>query len=755
MRTIGNPRSALSLSLSMPLRSFFDSQEPPLLVLFTRRRCSTVCISSDPPQVDNNVGEGEGGAGHGVNRRTSNKTKKAKSMARIISSKPWSAEVETSLSTISSSISKTTVMEVLRLVKNPSNALEFFNWVPKMGFTHDQDCYFSMLEILGRAGKLNAARNFLSSIEKKSKGAVRLHDRFFNSLIRSYGDAGLFNESLKVFALMKSLGVSPSVRTFNSLFLVLLKRGKTNMVKSMFDDMLHTYGVFPDTYTFNILIRGFCKNTLVDEGFRFYNQMVESKCDPDVVTYNTLMDGLCRVGKVQTAHNVMKGMNKKGRDVKPDVVTYTTLVRGYCMKLEIDEAMAVFEEMVERGLKPNDITFNTLIKGLCEAQKFDKIKEVLEGALGGGGFTPDTCTYNTLLYTHCNAGNLDDALNVFEKMMELKAQPDSATYSVLIRNLCKKKDFERAEKLFDKLFEKKILVNDNGCTPLVAAYSPIFEFLCKSGKTYKADRVFRQLMRRGTQDPSCYKTLIMGHCREGEFEAGYELLVLMLRRGFLPEFETYQSLIDGFLQKGEPVLAQQTLEMMLKSSYLPTAATCHSILALLLEKGCTHESARFIKLMLTRKIRQNIQLSTETVRLLFSRGQRDNAYQITDLLNENGYIIDMEKVISFLCRSAKLLEAQQMMLFWLDKAGKHHLIDVSTCNAIIEGLCKKKRLSEAFQLFVALVEKNKHRELICAEELAAALGAKGQVEEASFINKRMQNQWESVKFQTPLEVAET
>ncbi|CAI0377173.1 unnamed protein product [Linum tenue] len=74
-----------------------------------------------------------------------------------------------SLSTISSSISKTTVMEVLRLVKNPSNALEFFNWVPKMGFTHDQDCYFSMLEILGRAGKLNAARNFLSSIEKKSK----------------------------------------------------------------------------------------------------------------------------------------------------------------------------------------------------------------------------------------------------------------------------------------------------------------------------------------------------------------------------------------------------------------------------------------------------------------------------------------------------------------------------------------------------------------------------------------------------------
>ncbi|KAJ9178314.1 hypothetical protein P3X46_010208 [Hevea brasiliensis] len=677
-----------------------------------------------------------------VKPKASTKTIKAKSMARLINSKPWSAELESSLSSISPSFSKTTVLQVLRLIRTPSKALQFFNWVSQMGFTHNDQSYFLMLEILGRARNLNVARNFLFSIKRKSNGMVKLEDRFFNSLIRSYGRAGLFQESVKLFASMKSVGVSPSVVTFNSLLLILLKRGRTNMAQSVFDEMLSTYGVTPDTYTFNILIRGFCKNSMVDEGFRYFKEMSRFKCDPDIVTYNTLVDGLCRAGKVKIAHNVVKGMVKKSADLNPDVVTYTTLVRGYCMKQDIDEALVVFQEMANKGLKPNEVTYNTLIKGLCEAQRIDKIKDILEGALGVGGFTPDTCTFNTLMNAHCNAGNLNEALKTFEKMMEWKVQPDSATYSVLIRNLCQRGDFERAEQLFDELLDKDILLRDDGCTPLVAAYKSMFEFLCKNGKTNKAERVFRQLMKRGTQDPPSYKTLIMGHCSEGTFEAGYELLVLMLRREFVPDFETYQSLIDGLLQKAEPLLAYQTLEKMIKSSHVPKTSTFHSMLAGLLEKGCAHESARLILLMLEGKIRQNVKLSTHTMRLLFSSGLRDKAFQIVGLLYDNGYVVGMEELIVFLSQNRKLLEAHKMVLFCLEK---HQNVDSGICDAVIEGLCKMKKLSEAFKLYYELVEKGNHQQLSCLEDLRVALEAGGRSEEVKFLSKRMPYKWHSDK----------
>ncbi|XP_031251382.1 pentatricopeptide repeat-containing protein At1g02060, chloroplastic [Pistacia vera] len=671
--------------------------------------------------------------------KSTTKTSTAISMARLINTNSWSSELQSSFSSLAPSLSKTTVDQTLRLIKSPQKALQFFNWVQQMGFAHNHQSFFLMLEILGRNRNLNVARNFLLSIEKRSDGVVKLEDKFFNSLIRSYGEAGLFQESIKMFTMMKSMGVSPSAVTFNILLLVLFKRGRTSMAKNVFDEMLSTFGVTPDVYTFNILIRGFCKNSMVDEGFRFFKEMERFKCVPDVVTFNTIVDGLCRAGKVKIACNVVKGMGKKNVDLKPNVVSYTTLIRGYCMKQEIDEALLVFEEMISQGLKPSGITYNTLIKGLCEVRKFEKIREVLEGAKESGGFTPDTCTFNTVMVAHCSGGNLVEAFEMFDKMRELQVLPDSSTYSALIRSLCHSSDFERAEKLFDELSEKEILLSDTGCTPLVAAYNPMFEYLCGNGKTKKAEKVFRQLMRRGTQDPSSFKTLIVGHCKEGRFKAGYELLVLMLRRDYVPDFEMYDSLINGLLQKGDPLLAQETLEKMLKSSHLPRTSTFHSILAELVKKKSAHESASLVMLMLEKKIRQSITLSTRTVILLFGSGLRDKAFQIVGLLYDNGFVIEIGEVISFLCQSRKILEAHKMLLFSLQK---NHSVDIHLYSTVIEGLCKIHKLSEAFELYYELVEVEKglHQHLSCLEDLKNALEAGGRPEEAKFVFKRMPKQ---------------
>ncbi|XWS77283.1 hypothetical protein CRYUN_Cryun01aG0248000 [Craigia yunnanensis] len=168
--------------------------------------------------------------GWGDKAKSSIKTKSAKSMARVINSTPWSSELESSISSLSPSLSTTTVLQTLRLIKTPSKALQFFNWVQNMGFPYNAQSFFLMLEILGKERNLNAARNLLPSIEKRSNGSVKLEDKFFNSLIMSYVKAGLFQVSIKVFETMKSIGVSPSVVSFNNLLSILLKRGRTNML---------------------------------------------------------------------------------------------------------------------------------------------------------------------------------------------------------------------------------------------------------------------------------------------------------------------------------------------------------------------------------------------------------------------------------------------------------------------------------------------------------------------------------------------
>ncbi|KAL0740278.1 hypothetical protein Bca4012_081791 [Brassica carinata] len=649
------------------------------------------------------------------------KSKLAISLARAINS---SDQFE---SLLTEPLSNTTVLQTLRLITHPPNALPFFDHLSTTNtFSHTPHSFFLMLHLLSRSRNLNAARNFLFSIETRSKGSVKLHPRFFNTLITSYADAGLLHESLNLFHTMKKMGVSPSTITFNTLLSILLRRGKTGLALDLFREMRRTYGVKPDSYTYNILINGFCKNSMVSEAFRVFKDM---ECVvPDLVTYNTIIDGLCRAGKVETAHNVLDGMVK--RDVVlPNVVSYTTLVRGYCMKQEVDKALDVFNELVvARGLKPNAVTFNTLVKGLSEAQRFDEIKQVLRCS----NFSPDVCTFNVLIKAHCDGGDVDAAMKVFDVMV----RPDSASYSVLIRALCLRQEFDKAERLFDELYEKEVLLEKDGSKPLAAAYNPMFEYLCANGKTKRAERVFRQLMKIGAQDPPSYRTLITGHCREGGFKDGYELLVLMLRREFVPDLETYELLIDGLLKKGEALLAHDALQRMLRSSYLPVAATFHCVLGELVKRGFANECFELVRIMLEKRIRQNIDLSTDVVRLLFSSGQKDKAFLIVRLLYENGFLVKMEELIDFLCENRKLVDsAHRLVLFCLEK---NQMIDVSTCNRVIEGLCKHKRHSEAFGLYNELVETGKnHQELSCHVVLRNALEAAGKFEEVRFLSKRM------------------
>ncbi|ERM99700.1 pentatricopeptide repeat-containing protein At1g02060, chloroplastic [Amborella trichopoda] len=654
--------------------------------------------------------------------------KASRSISQLINENPWSSQLELSLMPFASILSLDTITRVLYTIKTPSKALLFFKWVHSRGCELDANTYFRMLEILGRTGNLNSAKNLILSMPKNG---LYYEDRFFNSLMRGYGRAGMIQEAIKVIRMMKEFRVAPSVLTYNNLFGILLRRGRTNMVKKLYEDMGRE-GISPDVYTFNILIRGFCMNSMVDESFWLFNDMVCHGCVPDMVTYNTLLDGLCRAGKVDNARKLFDGLLRKGDALVPNVVTYTTLIRGYCEKRLIGEAMKVYEEMVNGGVKPNNVTYNTLIQGLSEAQKLDKINEILKEIMHSAEFRPDTCTFNTLMNAHCNADRLEDALAIFSKFSEIKVEADSATYSVLIRNLCLRDRFEEAAELLDDLVDGGVLLKPGGCIPLVAGYKHILEYLCKNRKTEKAEIAFRQLHKRGTQDPFSFQILILGHCREGNPKNGFNLLVLMLRRDFVPDVETYLALLKGFIEMRDPIFALKTLERMLRSRHVPQTSIFFSIIDMLMRDDKVREAADTIKMMLERGIRQNINVSTNLVEALFDGGLSDDAFEILQLLYENDYLVKMERLLSFLCEEKRFLEAKQLSLFSLEKHGD---LDIGPYSRVIRGLCKTKRTKDAFSLYYEMVERGRQPDEGCLRELMAALNSEGRLKEAEFVAK--------------------
>jgi len=68
---------------------------------------------------------------------------------------------------------------------------------------------------------------------------------------------------------------------------------------------------------------------------------------PNVVTYNTLMGGFCRVGRPKNALELLHEMQGCGQH--PDCQTYSILLDGLCKNLYFQEAMTLLHEMEDKS----------------------------------------------------------------------------------------------------------------------------------------------------------------------------------------------------------------------------------------------------------------------------------------------------------------------------------------------------------------------------------------------------------------------
>ncbi|KAL4345510.1 hypothetical protein HN51_063567 [Arachis hypogaea] len=80
------------------------------------------------------------------------------------------------------------------------------------------------------------------------------------------------------------------------------------------------------------------------------------------VTYNTLINLLCKCGCEEEANELMKMMIVQG--IRPDFVTYTTLVTHFIKTCSPDEVIALHDYMILKGVVPHQKTYDTVVAPL-------------------------------------------------------------------------------------------------------------------------------------------------------------------------------------------------------------------------------------------------------------------------------------------------------------------------------------------------------------------------------------------------------
>ncbi|XP_074352976.1 pentatricopeptide repeat-containing protein At2g18520, mitochondrial-like [Apium graveolens] len=216
-------------------------------------------------------------------------------------------------------------------------------------------------------------------------------------------------------------------KTLNSIRAVKLCR---NMEKK---------GCKPDTVTYNMVIDSLCKDGLVDHA------LVDQALG--LIYQFILVDTYCKVRMPNDAEQVVEIKTMIRIGVFPDVVTYNLLVDGFC---------SIY------WIAPNCYTFIFLMNGYCKSQKVDKAIELFQKMPAAGlkpevhtttplymvyfGIIHDIQIYTILIDGLCKNKKLDEARNIFDEQKGV--QPDVVIHNVLIRGLCEEGFYEEANELF-------------------------------------------------------------------------------------------------------------------------------------------------------------------------------------------------------------------------------------------------------------------------------------------------------------------
>jgi pentatricopeptide repeat protein len=243
---------------------------------------------------------------------------------------------------------------------------------------------------------------------------------------------------------------------------------------------------------------------------------------PDVVTYNTVMNAWASVGNAFRAEKLLseliRNYEQGGRKrVWPDTQSFTIVLKAWTKsdtKLASDRAVSILSQMKTlsiRGLasaEPNIVSYNTVLYCLDKSSSLERLEtvlsEIMEESSDPGtkkSVQPDTITFVTVLNAFAKSGQVDKA-EVFVKRMEefSDARPDVRTYCALMNAWARsgrKEGPERVENLFHEM-EQLYKAGDKGMRPNNHSFQIVMTALARQGEAERVEAYLRRKELRPT-----------------------------------------------------------------------------------------------------------------------------------------------------------------------------------------------------------------------------------------------------------------
>ncbi|GAA0184394.1 hypothetical protein LIER_31682 [Lithospermum erythrorhizon] len=496
--------------------------------------------------------------------------------------------------------------------RSPNQTLQTFRWASRLpNFTHTQSTYRALIHKLCTFRRFDIVCLLLD--EMPTSIGMPPDDDIFVTYVRGLSRARKVREVTNVLELVSEFGKEPSLKLFNTILDVLVKED-IDIAREFYRKKMKGNG---DDYTYSILMKGLCITNRIGDGFKLLQTMKTQGITPCIVAYNTLINGLCKNGKVGRARSLLSEVEnpndvtfnifistycKEGDLVQalvmleksysngfvPDVISVTKVVDLLCEKGRVTEAVEVIERAESRGGKIDIVAYNTLIKGFCRIQKVKVARHVMV-EMEMKGCLPNMDTYNSLISGLCDSGMLELALEMFDEMKRVGIGWNFTTYDTLIYGLFSRGRMKEGFKILELLEDSK-----EGSGGRVRPYNSMLYGLYKENNISKAlayltkmEKMFPRVVDRTLR--------ILSLCDKKDILEAKKVYDLMIQEGDGPSALVYANLIPGLCQIDSIKEAFELFNEMLVRSYLPVPSTSSSLVSGLCRQGKVDRALKFLE----------------------------------------------------------------------------------------------------------------------------------------------------------------
>ncbi|KAA8535590.1 hypothetical protein F0562_030593 [Nyssa sinensis] len=441
--------------------------------------------------------------------------------------------------------------------------------------------------------------------EMKSKG-VSPDNYVFPKVLRACAKSSHIKPGIQVHKDVITCGAESNVQVCNALMDMYSKCGDVESARWVFDRMVER-----DLLSWNSMISGYVCNGFLMLAVNFFDSMRLEGFEPDLVTWNTVLDAYCRMGQCDKAWKIFEQINE------PNIISWTTLISGYSRIGKHKVTLGIFRNMMSRAGVYADLDCLSSVLVSCrhlgvlihgrEIHAYG-IKTEAEFAFyksaGPALLTmyarcwriqdvrnvfdlmdkSDVVTWNAMILGFADLGIGHLALECFRKMQSVGIQNDQTTISTVLP-VC---DLKSGKQIH-------AYVKKSSFSSVIPVLNALIHMYSKHGYIETAYSVFSNMVGR---DLVSWNTMISGFGMHGFGQAALHLLQEMNHSGLSPNSFTFTSVLSACSHSG---LVDEGLELFYRMTvafgFNPGMEHFACAVDLLARAGRLEDAVGFIKRM--------------------------------------------------------------------------------------------------------------------------------------------------------------